>query len=220
VVYAPILLGRYGQFVFSTHKTTHNSLPSHNDAAMPSFAQIWFRGSTLEGFNQFLADYRIGDYAGIFGLLVSVVGFILTVRASVSSKNAAVQTRSVVESMRNDLRRVDTVSDFSTAVAIMEEIKRLHRLNSLQLLPERYSQLTKFLINIRSSNPLLSGEDQKLVQGAITQFSALERLVEGCLHDSVEKIDMPTMNALVSKQMEAVQGLLIRIKVQIGGVSE
>ncbi|MBA5706810.1 hypothetical protein DT037_06930 [Pseudomonas fulva] len=170
----------------------------------------------MSGVNQFLTEYSIGDFASIIGLVISIIGFIWTIRASVSSKEAAVQTKFVVESIKNDLRRIDAVSDFSTAVAIMEEIKRLHRLNSLQLLPERYSQLTKFLISIRSSNSLISDDDREVIQSAIAQFASLERLVEGFLHDGQGRIDTPKMNASVSKQVEAVQGLLIRIKQNTG----
>lgn len=65
-------------------------------------------------------------------------------------------------------------------------------------------------------NPLLSEDELKIIQGAITQFSALERLIESCLHDSV-KLDTPKVNGLVSKQLEAVHGLLVSMKGKIGG---
>lgn len=172
---------------------------------------------SLEAINSFLADYRVGDYAGILGLIVSVVGFIWTVRAAVSSRDAALQTKSVVQDIRNDMRRAETVSDFSAVVAIMEEIKRLHRLKSLELLPDRYSQINKFLIGVRSANPLLTEGELKIIQSAITQFSALERLIDGCLANATA-LDTAKVNGLVSKQLEAVHGLLVSMKSQIGGV--
>lgn len=171
----------------------------------------------MDALNTFLATYRVGDYAGILGLIVSIVGFVWTVRAAVSSRDAALQTKAAVQDMRNDLRRAETVSDFSTAVAIMEEIKRLHRLKSLELLPERYSQINKFLIGVRSANPLLTADELKIIQNAIAQFSALERLIEGCLAKTTE-LDTAKVNGQVSKQLEAVHGLLVSMKTKIGGV--
>lgn len=162
-------------------------------------------------FNLFLESNRIGDYAGLLGLVISIVGFFFTIRASLNSKTAARQASLAVESMRDDLRKGDTVADFSSALAVMDEIKRMHRSPNLHLLPDRYSQLKRFLISIRSSNPLLSEADQRSIQSAIVQFSALERLVETALEEN-SAVSAARMNSLVSKQSETIQELLVRIK--------
>ncbi|WP_339541427.1 hypothetical protein [Pseudomonas sp. RA_5y_Pfl1_P24] len=170
--------------------------------------------------NHFLEIYRIGDYAGLFGLLISFVGFFITIKTSLKARAAATQATAAVESMREDLRKGDTVADFSSALAIMDEIKRMHRSPNLQLLPDRYSQLRRFLVSIRSSNPLLNDADQGTIQNAITQFSASERIVEKAL-EGAGSISVARMNSLVSKHSEAIQELLVRIKSEItkGGES-
>lgn len=165
-------------------------------------------------FNIFLESNRIGDYAGLIGLVISVVGFFFTIKASLNSKEAAKQASAAVESMRDDLRKGDTVADFSSALAVMDEIKRMHRSPNLHLLPDRYSQLKRFLISIRSSNPLLSDADQRSIQSAIVQFSSLERLVETALEEN-GAVSAARMNSLVSKQSETIQELLVRIKSEI-----
>lgn len=164
--------------------------------------------------NQLLAEYRIGDYAGILGLIISVVGFFITIKTSLNTREAAAQASAAVNSMRDDLRKGDTVADFSSALATMDEIKRMHRSGSLHLLPDRYSQLRRFLVSIRSSNPLLSEPDQQAIQGAISQFSSLERSVEKALEEK-GVVSAAKMNSLVSKQSEAIQELLVRIKSEI-----
>lgn len=165
-------------------------------------------------FNIFLENYRIGDYAGLIGLIISVVGFFITIKTSLNTRAAAAQASSAVESMRGDLRRGDTVADFSSALEIMDEIKRMHRSQTLHLLPDRYSQLRRFLVSIRSSNPVLNNSDQQSIQSAIVQFSALERSVEKALEDG-SSVSPTKMNTLVSKQSEALQELLVRIKSEI-----
>ncbi len=164
--------------------------------------------------NIFLETHRIGDYAGLLGLIVSVIGFFITIKTSLNTRAAAAQASAAVESMRGDLRRGDTVADFSSALAIMDEIKRMHRSPSLHLLPDRYSQLRRFLVSIRSSNPLLSDIDQQSIQSAIVQFSSLERLVERAL-EAGGTVSAAKMNSLVSKQSEAIQELLVRVKSEI-----
>ncbi|RBC03298.1 hypothetical protein C3E97_004505 [Pseudomonas sp. MWU12-2115] len=164
--------------------------------------------------NSFLETNRIGDYAGLLGLLISFVGFFVTIKTSLKAKAAAAHASAAVESMRGDLRKGDTVADFSSALAIMDEIKRMHRSPSLHLLPDRYSQLRRFLVSIRSSNPLLSDADQGCIQSAIVQFSALERLVEKAL-EAGGAVSAAKMNSLVSKHSEAIQELLVRVKSEI-----
>ncbi|WP_330206610.1 hypothetical protein [Pseudomonas sp. AM14(2022)] len=162
-------------------------------------------------FNHFLEVNRIGDYAGLVGLLISFVGFFFTIKTSLKTRAAAAQASAAVESMRGDLRRRDTVGDFSSALAVMDEIKRMHRSANLHLLPDRYSQLGRILISIRSSNPLLGDADQRAIQNAIVQFAASERLVEKAIEtDGV--VSAARMNSLVSKHSEAIQELLVRVK--------
>jgi hypothetical protein len=170
--------------------------------------------------NHTLEVYRIGDYAGLIGLLISFVGFFVTIKTSRNARTAATQATLAVESMREDLRKGDMVADFSSALAIMDEIKRMHRSPNLHLLPDLYSQLRRSLVSIRSSNPLLSDADQGAIQNAITQFSASERLVEKALEGS-GSISAARMNSLVSKHSESILELLVRVKSEItqGGVS-
>jgi len=164
--------------------------------------------------NHFLEVNRIGDYAGLLGLVISFVGFFITIRTSLKTRNAAAQASAAVESIRGDLRKGDTVADFSSALAIMDEIKRMHRSTNLQLLPDRYSQLRRFLVSIRSSNPLLSDADQGAIQNAIAQFSASERVIERAL-EGKGVVSAAKMNSLVSKHSEAIQELLVRVKSEI-----
>ncbi|WP_438868397.1 hypothetical protein [Pseudomonas sp. L1(2025)] len=169
----------------------------------------------LEDFNALMQTYRLADYASLLGLLASIVGFGITIRTVLTSRAASALAMAAVENMRADLRRGDTVADFATALAIMEEIKRLHRSHSLAYLPDRYSHLRKFLVSIRSSNPLLTDIERQDIQGAIAQFVMLEKYIEKAI-DTGEKILPSKMNRLVSKHEDIIQGLLIRVKGQIG----
>lgn len=164
--------------------------------------------------NLFLEANRIGDYAGLLGLLISFVGFFFTIRTSLKARAAAAHASAAVESMRGDLRKGDTVADFSSAIAVMDEIKRMHRSSVLHLLPDRYSHLGRILISIRSSNPLLNDIDQRAIQDAIVQFAASERTIEKALETS-SAVSAARMNSLVSKHSEAIQELLVRIKSEI-----
>ncbi|EJN18240.1 hypothetical protein [Pseudomonas sp. GM80] len=169
----------------------------------------------LTEFNKFLEQYRIGDYAGLIGLLISLIGFFFTIKTALNSKAASEQATAAVESMRDDMRRGETVADFATALAVMEEIKRMHRSDSLTFLPDRYANLKKFLVSIRTSNPLLTAEDQVGIQSAIAKFSSMETLIETSIRDS-KPIEHAKLNGQMSKHYDVIQTLLVRIKNEIG----
>jgi len=166
-------------------------------------------------FNKILEQYRIGDYAGLIGLVISLIGFYFTIKTALNSKAASEQATAAVESMRGDMRKSETVADFATALAIMEEIKRMHRSDNLSFLPDRYANLKKFLVSIRTSNSLLTAEDQVVMQSAIAKFSSMERLIEASIRNS-KPIEHAKMNGQMSKHYDLIQTLLVRIKNEIG----
>lgn len=170
----------------------------------------------LTEFNKFLELYRIGDYAGLIGLLISLIGFYFTIKATLNSKASSEQATAAVESMRDDMRRGETVADFATALAIMEEIKRMHRSDSLTFLPDRYASLKKFLVSIRTSNPLLTEKDQIGIQSAIAKFSSMETLIETSIRNA-KPIEHAKLNGQMSRHYDVIQTLLVRIKNEIGG---
>ena len=169
----------------------------------------------LMEFNKILEQYRIGDYAGLIGLLISLIGFYFTIRTVLNSKAASEQATAAVESMRDDMRKSETVADFATALAVMEEIKRMHRSDNLNFLPDRYASLKKFLVSIRTSNSLLTAEDQIVMQSAIAKFSSMESLIEASIRDA-KPIEHAKMNSQMSKHYDLIQSLLVRIKNEIG----
>jgi hypothetical protein len=103
---------------------------------------IWYIGALDEpqvGWVEtlaWIAEYRIGDLASIAGVLIALVGFGLTLRGVRKTKSAAQSAAIAAEVTRNSIRRLDTVVDFSAAITILDEIKRLHRGGQWMLLPE------------------------------------------------------------------------------------
>jgi hypothetical protein len=68
-----------------------------------------------------------GDFASMFGVLLTVAGFGVTILGVWRSKSAAVQAKNAAEDTRDSIARYDAIADLSAAMAVMEEIKRLQR---------------------------------------------------------------------------------------------
>lgn len=170
-----------------------------------------------ESIIEYIVKYHIGDFTGIIGLIITIIGFFVTIITVIKSKNAATLTEETVKKVREDLRLYQTVNRFSSALVTMDEIKRLHRQKEWILLPDRYNNLRKSLIAVRCENPILSEDDQKEIQAAIAIFAGLEILIDKHLSsDDQSKIDIPTINGKVSKQIDRIQELLVKLNSKVG----
>jgi hypothetical protein len=145
--------------------------------------------------------------------LLSVLGFTVTIWGVLRSKKAAEAAATSANQTQERLRNLDTVMDFSSAITIMEEIKRHHRGNNWHILPDRYSTLRGKLISIKSDNAVLE-KHKTAIQNAISQFSDMERNVEKSLQDS-SQLKIAKLNDIVSVQIDSLNEVLSEIKSQV-----
>ena len=165
----------------------------------------------------YLVRHHWGDIASVMGVVVSAVGFICTLIVVFRSRSAAIQAQAAAETTRDALTGFDTISKISAAIASMNEIKRLHRVNAWAILPDRYAAVRQELVLIRSSNPELNPDHRAALQGAIQQFSQLEQAVETTL--SYENRNPPRaakLNAIVSTQVDKLNEILDTLRQRIG----
>jgi hypothetical protein len=93
-----------------------------------------------------LDESRAGDIASLFGILLTVVGFAVTIRNVHVSSRASLRAEQAAVETRRAIRLFDTIAEVAGAVSALEEIKRLHRDGAWPVLPDRYSALKKSLI--------------------------------------------------------------------------
>jgi len=163
-----------------------------------------------------VTTYRLGDFASIIGLLVAFIGFAVTLWNVVRSKRAAEKAEEAVTRVRELLVQADTIKEFSSAVGIMDEIRRLHRAAAWAMLPDRYSALKRCLIAVRAQNPAMSERHKIATQAAITQFTAMERKIEDMLANHAAAPNVARLNKIVSGQLDSLAGVLAEIQDQIG----
>lgn len=164
----------------------------------------------------FIVKNNWGDVASIIGLIITIISFIVILINVLRSKRAAEQAKVAVAQVREDLLKVDTVAEFSSALSCMDEIRRLHRQEAWEILPDRYSALKKSLISIKSSNPNMSDEHKKVIQSTIQIFTSIADQVETSLSLKESPPDIAKLNQIISKHIDKLQQVLIEIKKQIG----
>jgi hypothetical protein len=164
-----------------------------------------------------LDQTRAGDIASIVGVLIAMVGFAVTIRNVRASKAAAQRAEEAANQARRAIRFFDVVAEISTAIAAMEEIRRLHRDAAWPLLPDRYSALRKSLITIRRSGPSMTRDQQIRIQAAIHYLAYIEREVEVALEQQRPPTQTALWNELASKHVMELHSLLLDMKDQAGG---
>jgi len=133
------------------------------------------------------------------GLLITVVGFALTLWRVRKSEKASELARKAAEGVREQILQMNAVQSLNDAMAALQDIRRLHHLGAWPALPDRYTLLRRGLIVLKGRTPGLSEGQQASIQATIQQLSLLERRAE----DAIARSDAPgigRMNEIVSKQ--------------------
>jgi ribosomal protein S13 len=155
-----------------------------------------------------------GDLASVAGIGLTLVGFTLTLVGVVRAKKAAELAKTAAVEVKTSLLLVDTVADLASALAMMEEIKRLHRAAAWPVLPDRYSILRRLLIRIKSSNHLVDAESQRSIQLAIEQLMTVEQRVDTALARGDTPSNPAKLNQVVSAQIDSVEVVLRNLQRQ------
>jgi hypothetical protein len=164
---------------------------------------------------QWLTDYYIGDLASLPGVAISIVGFLVTVWNVRRSKSAAERAELAANDARRMIRGYEALSDFSAAIAIMEEIKRFHRIGQIDPLLDRYAALRKVPIEVRKMSPSVNQAMDQTIQSAITTLGTIESVVErsravGALPNFVR------LNQLLSREIDQLHAVFIDMKLSDG----
>jgi len=119
------------------------------------------------------------DYLSVVGFILTIGGLLITSIAAVKAKNAAVAAKDASVAAATGLRRIDFVAEAQTILHLIEELKRLHRSNAYDLLPERYSAVRSRVISIRESGFVIGDDELSLLQDVVARVAALEQLYDG-----------------------------------------
>jgi hypothetical protein len=161
-------------------------------------------------------ETRAGDIASILGLLVALIGFAVTIWNVRASKAAALRAEQAANEARRAIRFFDVIAEISTAIAAMEEIRRLHRDAAWPILPDRYIALRKSLFSIRRSGLDLSDDQQVLLQAAIKFLADIERRVDSALEQGQPPDRVARWNQAASTHIMELHAFLMELKLRAG----
>jgi hypothetical protein len=162
-----------------------------------------------------IAENHVGDLASLAGVAISVGGFIVTVWNVRRTRSAAERAEAAANEARRVVRGYETVSEFSAAIAIMEEVKRLHRAGQIDMLLERYAALRKVLIGVRKLSPSIDDSMAMKIQNAIATLATMEDLVEKSRSEASPP-NFVRLNRLLSRDIDDLHSVLVDMQVAGG----
>lgn len=157
---------------------------------------------------RWIADNHIGDLASVAGIVISITGFAVTVWNVLRSKSAADRAEAAAAEARRAIRGYEALSDFSAAIAIMEEIKRLHRIGETTIILDRYAALRKLLIGVRQLSPEIDDSIRIRIQSAVTNLTAMEHYLEKSRAEGTTP-NFVRLNRLLSRDVDDLQAVLV-----------
>jgi hypothetical protein len=158
-----------------------------------------------------IVENHVGDLAGIAGVIISIVGFTVTVVGVMRSRTAAERAESASRETRDSIRLLEAVVDFAAAISILEEIKRLHRKAEWSLLPDRYAHIRKLLITLKATNIDLNDSQKTIIQSALANLYSIEAAVERALANPAQ-LKAARFNALITTDVDNLLTVLNELK--------
>jgi hypothetical protein len=150
----------------------------------------------------------------LLGLVVSVVGFILTVAQVRQAKTAAEAAAHAARKARAAILKSDLLVNCSTVLSVFEELKRLHRGSAWPIALDRYSALHQILMGLKADPGVLTEEQRTLLAGVTEQVVAMERKIEKCLATGKPPSSV-RLNQIVVDQMQHVFAIQTSVKSQL-----
>lgn len=158
----------------------------------------------MNSFLQWLTAWHIGDFAGILGLLVSVAGFAITIWQIKQAKTVTEQVRSSVQQVKKQVQLRTVIDDLNHIIQDLEDLKELHRLQVRSLLPGRYTEIRRRLIEINGRSSKIRAKEKLVLQESIGQFAELERIIG---YGTQASIDAAYLNGIVNDEITKLSEL-------------
>jgi hypothetical protein len=103
------------------------------------------------------------------------------------------------------------VQGLNDVIRVLEDIRRLHRLQAWAALPDRYTSLKRDLIGIRTRTPSFTPAQRSTLQAAIQQLSNIETQVENVIGGS-DAPNVPRMNQIIARQIDRLVEILVELQ--------
>lgn len=168
---------------------------------------------------KFLGVPHLSEYLSLIGILLTLFGFAFSIWMSFKAKGAAEAAQSAAEQAKSVVKKLDLVSEVATVLQLLEELKRLHRSASVDVVPDRYSSLKIKVLSIRESGVISCPEQLKTLQDVISRLNSMEKALDKNSELLSDPKGLSSANGSLSKCTEAMVSFNEKIKSTISVIS-
>ena len=114
------------------------------------------------------------DWLGLAGILLSLLGFSISLWQIWKVKTAAESARDAAQTARDGVRKLDSLIEFNSVARAIDEVKEACRKDEYGRIPVLFDQARKSLIAARENHPALDEVDRRKIQKTLVFFKAME----------------------------------------------
>jgi hypothetical protein len=162
--------------------------------------------------DKFVSLPMVSDQLSIAGLIITILGFAITISSVIKSKKAAEKASKQVEVFKQRLSAFDISTDISSAIEMIEQIKRLQRAKSWPGVLDQYSQLRRRMIAVKSNGKGLSEKQSTQLQATIQLTARIEEQLDAMLFEEGKDVNVAYLNKAISKQLGGLMDIVASIR--------
>jgi hypothetical protein len=155
---------------------------------------------------------KIADLTSIVGIVITLGGFIVALMKIQRSREAADRAARAANKAVQELRLFDAVGNVNRAISMMEEVRKLHRSDDWVTAIERYPEIRKVLISIRTDMPDLDPQQMTIIQTATQNMVDFESQAGRQRGKKLVPPKPEKLNALISRDVDGLYEILVSMK--------
>ena len=154
----------------------------------------------------------VANWSSVIGLIVTFVGFFITIVNVLKSKRAAEEARAAAHDAKEKLGFLDVIAEIGIAKERIREIQALQRASSWDRLPDKYQDLRNSIIIVRDGSKSLTKEHIQALQSALASNNQHVKMIDKFICNQSSIKNVVGMNEILTEQSDKLLEILIEIK--------
>lgn len=132
----------------------------------------------MQIFDDWLLWTNASGWLGFVGIILTLVGFAITIANVVRSRNAAERAAVAANSAVGEVRKLKVITDLSGAISELDGIRRSVRDGQWRDVSDRLSYVRKLLIGVQIQYTTISNEDLEKIKNSVLVFSGVQKDID------------------------------------------
>ena len=171
----------------------------------------------MSALDQYCSSFREfckswGDSASVLGLFISLIGFGITIVGVLRAKRAADLAKEAANRATEKILKQGTLYNFSSAIALMENMLSYYRSKDWANAIARQSELRRILVELKDGGGGITDEQQTTIQGTLQHLIDIGKLIDRHVSDGKPEPNVSRFTEIVSGQIVKMHEISVNLK--------